>query len=158
MKHKNNYILTFCVLVLCVICFLSIDGPIRFQHEQEKREQVVKTRLIKIRTAEEKYRKGTGGYSGSFSVLIKSGYMADSLQYIPYADGEKFDLSASAEISKSGRQVPLMECGAQYQQYLKGLDKNSIANEIETANKSGRYPGLKIGDISTPNDNAGNWE
>ena len=43
-------------------------------------------------------------------------------------------------------------------QHLSGLDENSIANLIEEANNAGRYPGLKIGDITTPNDNAGNWE
>ena len=30
-----------------------------------------------------------------------------------------------------------MECGAQYQQYLKGLNENDIANLIEEANKGG---------------------
>ena len=54
--------------------------------------------------------------------------------------------------------MPLMECGAQYQQYLNGLDENSIANLVEAANEAGLYPGLKIGDLITPNNNAGNWE
>ena len=37
-----------------------------------------------------------------------------------------------------------MECGAQYQQYLKGLNENSVANLIEEANNTGQYPGVKI--------------
>ena len=37
-----------------------------------------------------------------------------------------------------------MECGAQYQQYLKGLNENDITNLIEEANKRGEYPGMKI--------------
>ena len=51
-----------------------------------------------------------------------------------------------------------MECYAGYDDYLSGLDAGSIANLTEEANNAGRYPGLKIGDITTPNDNAGNWE
>ena len=84
--------------------------------------------------------------------------MADSLQYIPYSDGERFSLSATTVITKSGQQMPLMECGAQYQQYLNGLDENSIPNRVEAAYEAGLYPGLKIADLITPNNNAGNWE
>jgi hypothetical protein len=54
--------------------------------------------------------------------------------------------------------VPLMECGAQYQQYLNGLDRNAVANLIETANKAGDYPGLRIGRLDQANGNAGSWE
>lgn len=51
-----------------------------------------------------------------------------------------------------------MECSAAYDDYLKGLDKNSIDNLTQAANESGRFPGLKFGDTTQPNDNAGNWE
>lgn len=51
-----------------------------------------------------------------------------------------------------------MECRAKYVDFLDGLDRNSVANVIEDANSSGGFPGLKIGDINTPNNNAGNWE
>ncbi len=61
-------------------------------------------------------------------------------------------------MGKSGRQVPVMQCGATYDQYLKGLDGNAVANLTEKANMSGRFPGLMIGDITQPNENAGNWE
>lgn len=158
LKIRNNLILTVCVLILAVICFLSVYKPMRFDKEQETREKAVKERLVKIRKAEERYRKANGTYTGNFKELVKNGYIADSLQFIPYSDGEKFELSATTTIGKSGQQTPLMECGAQYQQYLNGLDENSIANLIEAANNSGRYPGLKIGDITTSNNNAGNWE
>lgn len=47
---------------------------------------------------------------------------------------------------------------AAYDDYLKGLDKNSIDNLTQAANESGRFPGLKFGDTTQPNDNAGNWE
>ena len=76
----------------------------------------------------------------------------------PFAGGKKFDIAVNTQTGKSGRQIPLMECGAEYADYLEGLDGNSISNLIEEAETAGRYPGLKIGDLTTPNDNAGNWE
>lgn len=158
LKIKNNYILTFCVLALAVVCFMSVNSPIRFQHQQEKRETAVKQQLVKIRIAEEKYRNANDTYTGDFAKLVKAGYISDSLKYIPYSDGMTFTLTASTQMAKSGKQIPVMECSAGYSEYLKGLDENAIANLTQKANDSGRFPGLKIGDITTPNDNAGNWE
>lgn len=158
MRNKTNFILLLCVAVLIAVCALSVSEPIRFQRETARREAAVKERLVAIRLAEEQYRKDVGAYSGSFDVLISKGYLKQGYQYIPFDGTEKFSLSATTQLSKSGKQMPLMECGAQYQQYLNGMDENSVANLIETANESGRYPGLKIGDLTQPNNNAGNWE
>jgi len=156
-KININYILVACVVILMVLCFLSIHQPLHFQSEQAKRETIVKDRLMKIRAAEEKYRRTHGVYTGSFDILIKGKYIADTLQYIPFADGKKFTLSATTIVGKSGKQIPLMECGAGYADYLYGLDEDAIQLLINDANYTGNYPGLKIGDITTDNDNAGNW-
>ena len=72
-------------------------------------------------------------------------------------DGKKFSLAATTIVSKSGKQIPLMECGAAYEDFLDGLDENAIQELTEQANYAGEYPGLKIGDITTDNNNAGNW-
>ena len=156
-KININYILGACALVLFVLCLLSIFQPLHFQQEQARREVAVKNRLMKIRSAEQKYRSHHGVYTGDFTVLVKGKYLADSLQYIPYADGKKFTLSATTIIGKSGKQTPLMECGALYEDYLDGLNEDAIQELTENANNSGTYPGLKIGDITTDNNNAGNW-
>lgn len=158
MKMKTNSILTVCVLVLAVLCFCSVYAPLRFDSQREKREKVVKARLITIRQAEETYRRRHGIYTGDFSTLVKAGLLADSLTFIPYADNERFELSASLETTRTGRQIPVMECGAQYPQYLNGLDENTIENLMEEAGQKGVYPGLRIGDITHHNNNAGSWE
>lgn len=158
LRIKQNHILGLLVAALCTVCAMSICTPIRFERQQEAREQVVKERLVKIRYAEEKYRKANGAYTDDFNTLVKSGLLADSLQYIPFSGKKRFDLTVTTLTSKSGRNIPLMECGAKYNDYLSGLNENSISNLIEEANNAGKYPGLKIGDIITPNDNAGNWE
>lgn len=155
---NTNALLGCCVAVLCVLCVLSVASPMRFDHEQERRETAVKSRLVKIRLAEEHYRAVHGSYAETFDQLVKGGFLADSLRYIPYSDHKPFQLAASVVIGKSGKHIPLMECSASYDQYLDGLDKNSVSNLIEQANNAGRYPGLKVGDIAEPNGNAGNWE
>lgn len=156
-KYKNGLLALLAVL-LAFTCTLSVCSPMRFDEKRAERERAVKERLLKIRHAQELYRKSNGVYAADFRLLIGSGLMADSLRIIPYSENKQFDLITTTLEGKSGRSVPLMECGAKYNDYLNGLDENSIANLIEEANNAGRYPGLKIGDITTPNDNAGNWE
>ncbi len=157
-KIKSNLVLGVLALALAVTCGLSVYSPIRFDKQRSIREHAVKERLIKIRYAEEKYRMANGVYADDFNTLVKGGYLADSLQYIPFTDNKQFSLATTVQTGKSGRQTPLMECGAEYKEYLSGLDVNSVSNLTEEANNAGRYPGLKIGDLTTPNDNAGNWE
>ena len=36
-KQKYNYLLIGCVLVLAVICFLSVSGPLAFERERAER-------------------------------------------------------------------------------------------------------------------------
>ena len=83
---------------------------------------------------------------------------ADSLEYIPYGEGEKFELEKTIHVGRSGVTQNVMECRASYYSYLKGMNEREIYNLTDAAEKSGRYPGLKIGDLLTPNNNAGNWE
>lgn len=137
---------------------MSVYSPIRFDKERSKREAEVKERLISIRKAEEQYRRQHGTYTGDFRTLVRSGLLSEEQTVIPYSANEHFELRTTTIVGKLGRQVPLMECGAQYQQYLDGLNENSVANLIEDANNAGLYPGLRIGDLTTPNNNAGNWE
>ena len=157
-KFNMNYVLGALAAALAVTCVLSIHAPMRFDGLRAEREQAVKERLVRIRYAEERYRQANGTYTDDFNELVRGGYLADSLQYVPFSGGKKFDIAMNMQTGKSGRQIPLMECGAEYGEYLDGLDGNSISNLVEEAESAGRYPGLKIGDLTTPNDNAGNWE
>ena len=77
---------------------------------------------------------------------------------IPFSNGKKFDLTVSSVVLKSGKSEPVMECSATYNEYLYGLDANEIGNLNEQAAEQGQYAGLKIGDVNTPNNNAGSWE
>lgn len=158
MNKTNNILLAACAAVLALVCIWGVMRPIRFEQQRQEREAAVKTALVTIRQAQERYRKATGGYTASFEKLIKGGYLKNGMQYIPYAGHTPFDLQASAQTDDSGRSIPLMQCTATYKEYLQGLDPDAIAAATEAANNAGRFPGLKIGDITTPNNNAANWE
>jgi hypothetical protein len=41
---------------------------------------------------------------------------------------------------------------------MSDLDKQQLINLKDLQTKLGKYCGLKVGDIKTPNNNAGNWE
>lgn len=157
-NFKNIHLLTVCTLVLCAICFLSVYSPIRFERERAQREQAVKQRLVRIRTAAEAYKARHGVYADRLDKLVHAGLLPDSLQRIPYADGKRFSLFTTTITGKSGRHIPLMECSAGYADYLQGLDPDAVAALTGEANQAGRFAGLKIGDLAAPNNNAGNWE
>ena len=156
-KINNNAVLGACVIVMMTLCVLSICQPLIFQKRMKGREAEVKARLMIIREAEEKYKDKHGVYTGDFATLIKGKYLKADDAIIPYSDGKKFSLAAATIVGKSGKQIPLMECSAAYEDYLDGLDEEAIMNVTEEANYTGRFPGLKIGDITKDNDNAGNW-
>lgn len=155
---KINALLMVVVCVLLVLCVASVYSPIRFDKLRNERESLVKQRLTLVRKAAEAYRADHGAYTGRLQALADSGYIADSLLYIPYSDGRRFHLEASAVTTRSGRTVPVMECSATYDEYLRGLDADAVRRLAADAGNAGRFPGLKIGDLSAPNDNNGNWE
>ena len=155
--NRQIILLGLCVAVLLALNFLSVDTTMRFNRQRDMRETVVKTRLVKIRAAEEAYCQRHGVYTDRFADLVSSGLLADSLTYIPYSGGRRFALSVTTQISPFGKTVPLMECSATYDDYLSGLDADATGQLNEDANRAGRFPGLKFGDLDTPNGNAGNW-
>ncbi|MBO1362907.1 hypothetical protein JHU38_03800 [Prevotella sp. A2931] len=144
MKINNNLILSLSVLALVILCFLSIYSPIRFDREQQRREHIVHRHMLTIRKAEQAYLHRHGVYTGNLQTLVDEGLLADSLQYIPFSNGRKFRLQATVEITKSGRQVPQMQCHATYDDYLQGMDANRIASRIEEATGKGEFPGLEL--------------
>ena len=60
--------------------------------------------------------------------------------------------------TKSQLKVPLFEASVPYDVYLNGLNKQEIINLNEKAKTLEKFAGLKVGDITSPNNNAGNWE
>ncbi len=91
------------------------------------------------------------------TLLKKPGLVVDSLRYIPFSGGKEFEMKAI--IAKvSGVDVPLFEAAAPYDYLLQGLERQLIVNLKADRVETGRYPGLRVGSIDAPNNNAGNWE
>ena len=90
--------------------------------------------------------------------LYPQGYQIDSLPFVPYGNGVKFELATSVDTSKAGAPQYLFEARTPYETYLKGVNDQEMNNLISKMKQMGRYCGLKVGDVEMPNNNAGNWE
>lgn len=104
-------------------------------------------------------------------------FNVESIKYIPFTD--KDTIIYAAEIKTvSGVKVPLFEAAIPYaekkmlpytdktkaepyvyvERLLKGMNHQLIVNLCEERIDTERYPGLKVGSVTAPNNNAGNWE
>lgn len=91
--------------------------------------------------------------------LFGENYNADSLEFVPLTNGKKFSLDTiSFKSPKSGAVMHLFEAKVSNNDYLEGLDRQEIINMNGLAKDLGKYPGLKVGDLTSPNNNGGNWE
>ena len=104
----------------------------------------------------EQFRRDTA-YVNISDSLFDKGFSADSLLIVPGTD-KMFELETGEIITASGYPVKLFEARTPYEVYLDGLDKQSIVNLRDIAEKRGKYPGLKVGSVVEINNNAGNWE
>ncbi len=76
MKVVMRVLLALAIVLLAYISWKSIQGPIDFNAEVDRRDQAVIQRLVDIRTAQVAYRAQTGTYTASFDTLanfIKDG-------------------------------------------------------------------------------------
>ena len=83
----------------------------------------------------------------------------DKIVEIPFSEGKRFEIEVNNDYKTSqGIRVPLFEARAPYESYLGDLNEQELVNLVDRENKLEHYPGLKVGDIYAPNNNAGNWE
>ncbi|MBR5511319.1 MAG: hypothetical protein IKU50_03845 [Bacteroidaceae bacterium] len=90
--------------------------------------------------------------------LYPQGYQIDSLAFVPFGNGTKFEVATSVDTTKAGSPQYLFEVRTPYEVYLSGVNDQELKNLISEMKKMGRYCGLKVGDVEMPNNNAGNWE
>lgn len=84
-------------------------------------------------------------------------FNVDNLRYIPFSDGDTVIMKTISKMV-SGVSVPLFEAQMPFNSLLKGMDHQQIVNLNFERTDTDRYPGLMVGSISNPNNNAGNWE
>ena len=90
------------------------------------------------------------------TLLKRDDFNVEDLKTIPFS-GKPIIMNALIK-QVSGVDVPLFEACMPYEDYLIGLDRQYIINLKCEAEDMGKYPGLKVGSVDAPNNNAGNWE
>ena len=85
---------------------------------------------------------------------------ADSLAFVPFGHGQKFEMAVDSLITGSGYPVQVFEAKTPFTAYLSDLDKKLLNQKIqEVLDRPGdKYPGMMVGSLQTANNNAGNWE
>lgn len=90
------------------------------------------------------------------TLLKRADFNVENLRTIPFS-GKPIIMDAVVK-TVSGVEVPLFEACMPYEDYLAGLERQYIINLKCEAENIGKYPGLKVGSVDAPNNNAGNWE
>ncbi len=85
-------------------------------------------------------------------------YPIDDLRYVPFTDKAEFTMSAGRVMTTSMVMVNVFEAYVLNNVFLSDLDKYLVANYNELRTKITGFPGMKVGDVKVPNNNAGNWE
>jgi hypothetical protein len=84
----------------------------------------------------------------------------DEIRYVPFSEKkDTFLLEANnGYINVTGLLIPLFQASCKYETYLSDLNRQELLNAIDLQKKLEKFPGLMVGSILEPNNNAGNWE
>ncbi|MDR1897455.1 MAG: hypothetical protein LBR10_11760 [Prevotellaceae bacterium] len=103
-------------------------------------------------------------YTDTLRIAVKDslfrqvkGFNIDSIRFVPFV-GEQFHLESVMYQSISNVAIPLFEAAVHNDVFLKGLDRQSVVNLNDEDKNMNKYPGLKVGSVTQPNNNTGNWE
>jgi hypothetical protein len=171
-QNKQQYTASFDTLIDFVkqgkIPFVSKEGVLSDKQLEdgltEKKAMAIIEKARKTGKWDEVTKSGLDNFKRDtfwvavIDTIYPKGYNADSLRYVPFGDGKQFEMNTSSQMAKSGAPIYLLEVRTPYQVYLDGLDEQEIVNIIDLQTKLNRYPGLMVGSLDTPNNNAGNWE
>ncbi|MBR4437563.1 MAG: hypothetical protein IKY05_01570 [Bacteroidales bacterium] len=91
------------------------------------------------------------------TLLKREDFNIDSLGVIPFSGGKMIEMKSVVK-QVSGVDVPLFEASIPYNDLLRGMDHQLIVNLNAERENISKFPGLKVGSIDSPNNNAGNWE
>jgi hypothetical protein len=91
------------------------------------------------------------------SIFIE-GFRVDSIRFVPYCGDTEFVLKSAKVQTGSKVMVEVFEASVLNNVFLAGLDKQLVINYNALREKITGFPGLRVGNIVEPNNNAGNWE
>ena len=83
-----------------------------------------------------------------------------NFRYIPGTGNQAEFIMAANTVTVGNVPVPVMVCKAPYKLFLDTVKyRQELINLIdECKNIYNKYPGIKVGDLEQPNNEAGNWE
>lgn len=171
-QHGGQYTNSFDTLINFVktqkIPFVAKEGVLTDEQLEngltEKKAMAIINKAKKTGNWSEVEKEGLKGFSRDtmwvsiLDTIYPKGFNADSMRYVPFANGKEFTMKTKSDTTKSGAPIYLFEAKTPYEDYLNGLDHQEIVNLKDMANKLSRFAGLQVGSIDIPNNNAGNWE
>jgi hypothetical protein len=89
--------------------------------------------------------------------LFAEDFNADMLWKVPFTEDASFEL-AIATLRVSNLDVNVFEAKIHNDILLHGMDKQLIVNLNDRMEQQNNFPGVRVGNINEPNNNAGNWE
>lgn len=109
----------------------------------------------------ENFRRDTA-YLNMIESIFPEKYTIETIEQlaeIPFSNNEKFTLKVNNEYyNATNIKIPLFEALAAYTTYLYDLNRQEMLNAIDLQKKLEKFPGLQVGSVLEPNNNAGNWE
>jgi hypothetical protein len=90
--------------------------------------------------------------------IFYQGYPIESLKFVPGMENTEFQMSAARVMTTSMVLVNVFEAYVLNDVFLSDLDRQLVVNYNDQRTKITGFPGMKVGDVKVPNNNAGNWE
>ncbi|MEG2574357.1 MAG: hypothetical protein RSA44_06820, partial [Bacteroides sp.] len=170
--HDGRYTASFDTLIAFVktqkIPFVAKEGVLSDDQLKngltEKKAMVLVSKAQRTGNWSEVEKEGLQGFKRDtlwvnvMDTIFPKGFNADSLKFVPFGNGAMFEMAIKNDTTKSGAPIYLFEAKTTYDTYLNDLDHQEVVNIKDYAKKLSRFPGLQVGSIETPNNNAGNWE
>ncbi|TFH34276.1 MAG: hypothetical protein E4G95_08485, partial [Bacteroidia bacterium] len=115
-----------------------------------------------IRNEREAVNKGLIVRDTSYTSVVDSifdpGFYVDSIRFVPLLRNTQFKMEAATVQTGSKVMVEVFEASVLNDIFLAGLDKQLVINYNALRERITGFAGLRVGNISEPNNNAGNWE
>lgn len=152
---KGSYTGSFDTL----ITFLKTDSlPLVFKRGSLTDEMIA----AGITSEREAVKKGLISRDTSYipvrDSIFDRGYPIDQLRFIPGMENSEFQMAAGKVMTTSLVLVNVFEAYVLNDVFLSDLDRQLVINYNDQRTKITGFPGMKVGDIRVPNNNAGNWE
>ena len=142
-----------------LITFLKTDSlPLVFKRGALTDEMIANG----ITSEREAVKKGLISRDTSYIAVRDSifdkGYPLNDLRFVPGMEKTEFQMSAGRVMTTSMVLVNVFEAYVLNDVFLSDLDRQLVVNYNEQRTKTTGFPGMKVGDVRIPNNNAGNWE